>query len=239
MKILFLNKQKISKNTYSFLFKKPNKFSYLPGQYLYLSLPHFKNNDYKGPTRIFTISSSPTEKNIMITTRIRKKSKFKLELLKLKKNTTVEFEGPSGTFILDEHEIGHHVLIAGGIGITPFRSFIKYSIDKNLPNKIDLIFSDKSKNDFPFYRELLQIKKAHKHINIYMTATRIKNPKNWSGLTGRINSKMIKSILKNNKLNQKTYWICGPPPMVMTVEQELLNLKIKHKNIRIENFTGY
>src|SRR3989344_9620287 len=132
MQLPLIRKQKEAKGTYSFYFDNRNKIKYLPGQYFYFTLPQLNYDDARGPTRHFTISSSPSEKEFKFTTRIREKSGYKKTLFELPMGTNLEVEGPNGTFILDENEKGEHILIAGGIGITPFRSFIKYNLDKDL-----------------------------------------------------------------------------------------------------------
>jgi len=137
MKLALVKKEDVAKGTKSFYWEPEKKVNYLPGQYFYYTLPKLNYDDPRGPTRHFTISSSPTEDNLLrLTTRIRPESAYKKTLDELKIGDTVSGEGPSGTFILDEHEKGPHVLIAGGIGITPFRSFIKYNIDNNLSDTL-------------------------------------------------------------------------------------------------------
>jgi ferredoxin-NADP reductase len=96
--VAFLKKEQICKDITSFYFTAPKRFRYLPGQYLYMILPH-DNVDDNGSTRYFTIASSPSEEHIMITTRCTKSS-FKKTLFALKPGTEIFCFGPMGTFIL-------------------------------------------------------------------------------------------------------------------------------------------
>src|SRR3990172_9740092 len=98
-------KVKEAMGTTTFLWESEKSVSYLPGQYFYYTLPKLIYPDSKGPTRHFTLSSSPTEgKLLKLTTKIRKESGFKQTLDALPIGSQVEGEGPSGTFIIDEHE---------------------------------------------------------------------------------------------------------------------------------------
>ena len=127
-----------AQDTMTFKWYTDKKVTYFPGQFMYFTIPTLIYPDKRGNTRHFTLSSSPTEKYISNTTRIRKESGYKQTLAQLKKGDKIEVEGPSGTFIVDEEEKGPHVFIAGGIGISPFRSMLKYKIDKNLKYNVQL-----------------------------------------------------------------------------------------------------
>lgn len=232
-----VNKKLIAEDTMAFYFEKPQGFEYLPGQFIYLTLPALKN-DYRGPTRQFTLASSPTEEYLMIATRIRDESEFKQALAGLKSGEQTDIEGPSGTFILDEKESGNHVLLAGGIGITPFRSFIKYNIDKKLTStELHLIYSNKIPELASFKDELANWSKV-RNIKVDMCITRPKESKvKWGGLSGRIDGNMIRKRVTDYK--SQNYWICGPPNMVDAMFMVLSKLKIPGKQIYSEKFSGY
>ena len=155
---------------------------------------------------------------------------------------TIEGEGPEGTFILDDNEKhgegGAHVLIAGGIGITPFRSFIKYNIDKKLTDtKLHLIYANSTPAEIAFRDELMAWAQANKNITVDMTVS--KPDKEWRGLTGHIDAQMLKSLTTNYNLPATTFWLCGPPAMVTAMQKVLGELNISSGNVRVESFTGY
>ncbi|MBI2285225.1 FAD-dependent oxidoreductase [Candidatus Saccharibacteria bacterium] len=124
MKLKFVGKKKEEEHVYSFIFEPSNKVSWQPGQYLHYELPH-PDTDDRGIERWFTISAPPYEKNIMLTTRFdsQRSSTFKKALHKLKPGQEVEAGEPRGDFLL-EPDASRHVLIAGGIGVTPYRSML-------------------------------------------------------------------------------------------------------------------
>src|SRR3989338_4141605 len=143
-----------AQDTMTFKWDTDKKVTYFPGQFMYFTIPTLIYPDKRGNTRHFTLSSSPTEKYISNTTRIRKESGYKQTLAQLKKGDKIEVEGPSGTFIVDEEEKGPHVFIAGGIGITPFRSMLKYKMDKNLKYNVQLIYSNSIPELIAFRKEI-------------------------------------------------------------------------------------
>ncbi|MEK7498062.1 MAG: FAD-dependent oxidoreductase [Patescibacteria group bacterium] len=237
MKATLIKKVDEARATKSFVFETEKEVSYDPGQYFYFTLPKLDYPDPRGETRHFTISYSPTEgKNLQITTRIREESGFKKTLDSLPIGTPVEVEGPTGTFILDESEPGPHVFIAGGIGITPFRSFIKYVIDKQslagsagkgLKTQIHLIYSN-SDSDFTFKKELEDWDRENENIKVdFIDSSKI----------GHLDEAMIKRLISDITL--PTYWVVGPPLMVDAVEKILETMKISGNKIRAEKFTGY
>lgn len=242
MKIKLIEKRQVAKGTEEFIFEPEKEVDWLPGQYFYWTIPdpEMKFKDERGNTHHFTICLSPTEgEKIAFATRMRKESNYKNSLETLKVNQVIEGHGPEGTFVLDEEEKGEHVLIAGGIGITPFRSMIKYNIDKNLKGtKIKLLYANSVPEEIAFREELETWAKENDNIEVFMTVSRPKDSKEkWSGLTGRIDEKVIRETVGD--LTKPTFWLCGPPGMTTAMEKLLGSLKITSDRLRVEKFTGY
>lgn len=196
------------------IFGKPEAFNFYPGQYLDIKLAV---DDPNGDTRAFTISSSPTESFLMVT--IKKGiSPFKKYLETLRIGDTLESSHPAGTFTLDENSPA--IFIAGGIGITPFRSMIKYAVDQKLKTAITLIFSN-SNNDFPFKEELGQWQKDYPKLDIsYHNSTN----------SGRLNKLPVSNAI---------YYLAGSHSFVNSMEKILLDLGMDQTNIRYDRFDGY
>lgn len=244
MKLKFVKKEEEAKGTKSFFWQPERQANYLPGQYFYFTLPELKFKDARGSTRHFTLSSSPTETGLLRnTTRIRGKSGYKKTLDELPIGAEIMGEGPNGTFILDENEKGIHVLLAGGIGITPFRSFIKYALDKKLTDtKIFLIYANSVPEEITFRQELESWARQSDNIKVAMTVSKPEDSKQkWQGLKGRIDESMIKKLIEDWKLEigNLTFWLCGPPGMVEAMEKTLGLMKITSDKVRSEKFTGY
>ncbi|MFZ5932876.1 MAG: FAD-dependent oxidoreductase [Patescibacteria group bacterium] len=213
--------------------------SYLAGQYFYFTLPALKYPDPRGATRHFTLSSSPSEQGVIrCTTRIREESGYKKTLDELEVETLIDGEGPSGEFILDENEKGPHVFLAGGIGITPFRSMIKYVFDKNLDTQIPLIYSNSVPEEIAFRKELEDLSASWPNLELTLTITKPEeSSEKWSGTVGRIDENLIKKVVSD--IPASTFWLCGPPAMVAAMEVVLGKLGVGLGKVRSEKFTGY
>ena len=225
MILTLIKKRKEAGNVKSFIFKPENSLIWTAGQYLIYSLEH-KNPDLRGKMRFFTISAAPFEKYPSITTRIDKTkgSSFKKALDSLKPGDTINAKGPDGDFVVKNGN-KQYVFIAGGIGITPFRSIIAAMNHKQLAMNITLLYSNKNK-DIPFKSELEKITMTHPELKIHYFI----NPY-------RIDKNAVKKFVPDFK--KPLYYISGPDPMVEKTEKLLLELGIKKENINLDYFSGY
>jgi len=225
MKITFIRKNKEAENIFSFVFNSPKKVDWRAGQYIFLTIPH-KNPDGRGEERHFTISSAPHEKNIMITTKFDfdNGSSFKKALFSLKEGSTIEASGSSGDFIIEDPE-GKYVFIAGGIGITPYRSII---VDmENKSSEIDSILLYFSKSKEVIFRDVFnEIEKSNKWLRV-----------DYINEPVRINKEIIKEKVAD--FEKRKFYISGPFSMVKAAEDVLTDLKIKKSSIIKDYFPGY
>ncbi len=218
----------------------PNRIlEYTAGQFAFFDIGNV-HNDPKGPIRHFTIASSPTEDFILISTRIRD-SPYKKRLDSLQQGTTVKVRGPEGTFTLHEDYSKPAVFLSGGIGVTPFRSMIKYATDKNLPVRIFMFDSNRNQQNILYKTEFDKCAKSNKNLRIIYTVTEEeKMVEDWEGEKGRIDEAMLKKYLQPADFKDSIFYICGPPAMVKAMQQMLDdNLQIPSERIKIEEFTGY
>jgi len=239
MKLKLIEIKEEAKGTKSFFWEPEKTVNYIAGQYFYFTLPSLKYPDPRGATRHFTLSSSPTEGNLLRnTTRIREESGYKKTLNELTVGSIIEGEGPNGTFLLDESEKGPFVFLAGGIGITPFRSMMKFATDKKLPIPIRLIYSNSVPEEIAFRKEIEELGKANPNIKVNMTISKPEESKEkWEGLTGRIDEVLIRKLVAD--VSVPIFMVSGPPAMVDAVEQVLGKLGLPAGRVRSEKFTGY
>ncbi|CAG9621295.1 FAD-dependent oxidoreductase [Sutcliffiella rhizosphaerae] len=216
-----LESYKESADVYTFSFKKDKDLTWNAGQHGLFTITHKKIKDSIRP---FSVASSSNEDVIKITTRIGENpSEFKKALLELKSGMKVSMSGPVGSFYLKDNS--PTLLIAGGIGITPFRAMVKQleTEGNGKNNKITLLYLD-SKKSFAFKEELDQIAK-NTSIDISYLESRDELYKS------------IENFISTHKNNGK-YYIAGSKSMVDSISGHLTNNHISKKNIKKHNFRG-
>ncbi|WP_203248929.1 FAD-dependent oxidoreductase [Sporosarcina beigongshangi] len=220
--LVFLESNKESEDVYSFLFEKEKDLTWKAGQHGLFTITHKK---IKNPIRPFTIASAPTENMIRLTMRIHEQpSDFKKAMLELKQGMHVKMSGPVGGFFLKDDSPS--LLIAGGIGITPFRSIIKQleAEQNERDNKIHLLYLD-SHNLFTFKDELEGMADS---TSIDITYLESKD---------ELHQEIAK--FSSSYKNSGNYYIAGPKSMVDAVSTHLQNNNIPKKNIKKDAFFGY
>ena len=218
-----------TKDVISIKFTKPEGFEYKPGQFMFVTLGSGESE----MTKHFSLSSSPTEDFLEITKRLTGHP-FSNALETLKISDKVLLKGPFGDFTFNgEHKkIG---MVTGGIGITPLRSMIKYSIDKELGTDIILLYSNRHEKDIAFNDEFGELQKQNMDIKVVNTVTRPEP--SWAGLCGRVDAEMIKKYMPD--YNDRTIFISGSRKMVDSMVILLKGLGVPEKQINKEHFSGY
>jgi len=236
LQLSLASKIQLSRDTFLFGFKKPKDFNFIPGQYMEWTLPHAKP-DSRGNRRYFSISSSPTENEITMTVKFYDKaSSYKTELLSLQDNKQLVAAQVSGDFTLPKNLKASLVLIAGGVGIAPFRSMARYIIDKNLQVNIILLYTNRTKADILF-SDIFKRAEANGLRTIYNLTDTQNVSADWQGSTGYITSKKIQQLIPDYQ--NRFYYLSGPQLMVQNFEDELLKTGIPKKQIKTDFFPGY
>lgn len=213
------------------------KLAFAPGQYLEWTIPGGNHMDIRGNRRYFTIASSPSEPDLKIGIKMAQKpSTFKKALVEMKPGEKIVASQLSGDFILPEKGDQKFVLIAGGIGVTPFRSMIKKLIDLNLKKDIVLFYSNVLAEDF-VYRDIFTRAQGNGVKTIYILTDPTKAPPNWIGKTGYINAQMIEGEVPDFKTRR--YYLSGPVSMVNSYKKLLASLGISPNQIVTDYFPGF
>lgn len=228
--------------TKTFLFElADSQFDYEPGQYITLKLLD-DIDDPRGPQRPFTLSSSPTESGIISITIKTTESLFKQRLeqiaeQQLEPAACLKLRGPLGSFTLDSQRPA--VLIAGGIGITPFRSMLRYLSDRHISLPVTLVYSNTTPDEIAFGNELEEIADGGDWLEIVYTITQNENAyPEWTGQRGRIDAGLLREACK--RLQRPIYYVCGPPGMVAGITDILQQeLNVAESDLRVEKFAGY
>jgi nitric oxide dioxygenase len=230
----FVLKEKIRETndvlTLKFSPLKGSVFSFRPGQFVLFS---FLDNRANGKIRAYSISSCPQDKFLALT--VKKLGVFSSALHKLKVGEKIKISPPQGNFFPEE-SMENLVFLAGGIGITPFYSIIKDWARRNLlsQNKITLFYSNRTKREIVFFRELNKIADQRPNFKTIYLLTREKSRDEKIREFSRLNIKTIKKYLKI--LKGKYFFICGPIEFVNDLWKGLKKAGVKEDSIKTEVF---
>lgn len=198
--------------------------SWQAGQYGLYRLPH-PNADDRRDRRFFTIAAAPFEHHLQITTRINPKgSSFKKALLALSEGDGIELIKSDGDFVMNDPS-RRHVMIAGGIGITPYRSILLQLNHDKQPINVDLLYANRT-DEFVFQKEFEEAASANPNFKIHYFV----EPK-------KIDDAAIREVAPN--LEEPVFWLSGPEPMVEMFEQSLADMGVPKDNIKTDFFPGY
>jgi len=226
-KVKFVNKIILAKNISSFIFTKPQDFSYTAGQYIEITLPHDDADD-RGIKRWFTLSSSPNEDFLAITTKFATQngSSFKNSLKDLPIGIEVTISDAMGDFVLPINPEIPILMVAGGIGITPVRSMFAWLNSQNQKRKIKVIYGVNNEEDIVFKRDIESLA----DLEIVVS-----NSTSWQCKTGMLNSPMIYPEISQNQL----VFLSGPEPMVEQLSYDLKLAGVKPEKLVTDFFPGY
>lgn len=225
-------KEEVARGTFAFRLQKPEGFTFRAGQAVHVTLPGQKATDSKGGIRTFSIASAPQEPDLVIATRMTDTA-FKRCLAGLPVGSPVGLEGPYGDLTLDG-DTRPAVFLAGGIGITPFRSMIVDATARGLSRDLTLFYSNRSAEDAAFLSELGQLAQQNPRFRLVAAMTEAPD---WQGEQGFITRDMIERHAGD--ITRPVFYLAGPPAMVAAMESLLRKAGVSVENIRAEEFGGY
>ena len=214
----------------SYRFTRPPELAYKPGQYFFITI---KQGD-KELTHHFSFSSSPTEKQYFEFTKKLTDHEYSVALKAAKVGDWARIDAPYGQFTF-EGEYPKIALLAGGIGITPFMSIFKNATDKSLNSKITLFYGCRTPNDLAFKQELENMQEENKNLKVIFIVNEATSE--WKGAVGVITADMIKKELPD--FIENIFYVCGPPPMVASIEKLIVSIGLQKTQLKLEYFTGY
>jgi ferredoxin-NADP reductase/DMSO/TMAO reductase YedYZ heme-binding membrane subunit len=206
-------------------------FDFLPGQYLNLML----TIDGKRVNRSYTIASSPTRVDWCEVTVKREPHGVSSRYLHdtVREGSLLDVAAPAGRFTFTGVEDESIVLIAGGVGVTPLMSKIRYLTDKGWPGEIHLVFAAKTERDVIFREELDDLQRSFPNLRVTVTLTR-DDGSNWRGERGRISADLLSRVVP--QLSSRRVHLCGPQSMMDQLTGLLKGLGVPEDRIKVESF---
>ncbi len=205
-----------------------------PGQYFWVELPSRGLDDDKGLRRHISIVTSPTEEGVLgFATRLRDTA-FKKTLELLQVGDEIEVEEPKGSFTLPEDSGREYVFIAGGIGITVFRSMLRFIADRELPYRVTLVYSNRNRASTAYLDELPELEQRIEGLRVVLTMT---DEPEWDGDTRHIDERFLRDHLGDD-LGRYTYLVAGPPAMAESVG-DMLKGAVSEEQVTVDKYSGY
>lgn len=230
-------REEVAEGTMAFHFEKPPGFVFKPGQAIDVILLDPPGSDEASSRHAFSITSAPFESHLTIATRMRD-STFKRALQALPNGAAVRIDGPFGSLTLHHNPARPAVLIAGGIGITPFRSMLRQAAREQLPQDLVLLYSNRRPEDAAFLTELQVLEKQNRRFRLIATMSQMsKSGRAWDGIFGKIDEALLRQV--GGELEAPIYYLAGPPAMVEAMRQTLNQVGVDDDEIRSEEFYGY
>jgi ferredoxin-NADP reductase len=208
-------------------------FAYKSGQYVMISyLDKFGKINQR---HAFSLVSSPTQNKSLILG-IKIEGPFTSGLLNLKIGDPISVSGPYGKFIFNPKKHKNLVLLAGGIGITPFLSTLSYATDNNLANKLTLLYSVHTLEQANFLNKIKQLETRNPNLKTLLAITNEQIMANTPGVINqRIDGQVIQDFIGD--VYDKTFFICGPVAFMEVIKNSLLSLGVKESRISLEAFS--
>ncbi|MDD3531365.1 MAG: RnfABCDGE type electron transport complex subunit D [Candidatus Pacebacteria bacterium] len=233
--LTLVQRSKIAEGTYEFIFAPDRPLRFKAGQYMEWTLGH-RFADDRGNRRFFTIASSPTEKVVRLGVKFyAPESSFKRALWSMRANESLSASHIAGDFVLPNDKKKKLVFIAGGIGVTPFRSMVQYLIDTKDTRPVTLLYSNKTASEVA-YRNVFD--RAAQEIGMKTVYALTDEPVPLLGThNGFIDRALIEQEVPDYK--ERVFYISGPHGMVTAFEKMLRDMGVSRFNIKTDYFPGF
>lgn len=226
---------RLSRDVYEFAFASDRPVSFRPGQYMEWTLAH-SHPDSRSVRRFFTLASSPTERELSIGVKFYEPgSTFKKAMLAMSTGKSIVASEIAGDFTLPKNKNKKLVFIAGGIGVTPFRSMIQYLLHNREARPITLLYFNKTPND-AVYSDIFE--RAKKELGIktvysYSDDGVHLSPEALSALFAQTVKREVPDFL------ERKFYISGPQAMVTSYKAILRGIGVKRSKIKTDYFPGF
>lgn len=207
-------------------------FDYLPGQFMQVEIEAAEGGPLR---RAYTLASSPTRKAYAELT-IKREAKGQVSQHlhdHVAVGDALKVSAPYGHFTFTGMDEDAIVLIGGGVGVTPLMSVVRYLTDLAWPGQIFFVYAARSTEEFAFRAELEYLQQRHRNLQVLATMLRSEGT-TWMGPQGQITRELLLAAVP--ELARRRVHLCGPPPMMATVKELLLELGVAADRIHTESF---
>lgn len=231
--ITLKDRQLIADGTLQATFALPVPLDFRPGQYAGLTIPGPLYSDDRGSQRFFSLINTPGQSEITIATRL-SDSAFKRSLNEMRLGSEMQLDMVAGSFVLPSEPGLPLAFLAGGIGVTPFMSMLRYIRDNSLAYDITLFYSNRTVVSTAFLEELQAMEGSVPGFKLVAVMT---DDPAWSGPSAPLNAQLIRDCLPDAP--DREYYIAGPPGMVTSLLAEAATLGAASGRLHHEQFSGY
>ncbi|HXH27308.1 MAG TPA: hypothetical protein VNG90_05425 [Candidatus Acidoferrum sp.] len=223
-------------NIRDFIYALDKPLQFKPGQYMEFTLPH-ADADARGVRRYFTIASSPTENNLRIGVKFYQPgSSFKHAMLAMTSQTPFAAGQLGGDFVLPSDPTRKLAFIAGGIGITPFRSMIKHLLDTGSQQPVTLVYAERAVSNLA-YTDVFAAAQQWPTMRIVYAITGANQPVPEGMRASKITASLIKHEIPD--FSERLFYVSGSPAMIAQTRHILKTLGIHDRCIKVDLFSGY
>ncbi len=233
----FVRATEIAPSTYDIVFKPNRRLKFQPGQYMEWTLPH-KHSDSRGTRRFFTLASSPTESELHLGVKFYPNSStYKRALATISAATPIAAGQLGGDFVLPRNPHRKLVFIAGGIGVTPYRSIIKYLLDNNQTRPITMLYAARNGKNV-VYSDIFEEARTKIGLKIiYALSDSTAQYATPFVRHGNVSAELIQQEIPDYL--KRLFYVSGPPAMVSSITHSLRQLGVHSRNIKTDLFSGY
>jgi ferredoxin-NADP reductase len=221
-----------TRDTRTFRLQPPENFdmNWKPGQFITINFPEDPKTK-----RAYSLSSSPLDGHFLEIT-IKKMGNFGTRIYETARvGTVLQVIPPRGKFFLPDDPNVPVMLISGGSGVTPYRSMMRYIIQKKLPTKVVNLYSVRVPEDIIFNDEFHELCKVNPNFKFVVTCTRVPPEDNsWRGLRGRVNPEMVKQL--SDDCDRTVFYGCGSHDFVVGTAKMLHDMGLPKERVIYEDW---
>ncbi len=236
MNARLVGRREVATRTLAFQIDPGQDFQFKAGQTCDLTIPNARYTDDAGSSRTFSIASAPGNGPLLFATRLTD-SAFKRTLSEIPLDSPIDVDGPYGSFTLHHNAAKPAVLLAGGIGITPFRSMVEDATRRRLPHRISLLYSNNTASSTAFLDDLQRWAADNPNFVLVPTITAGVPGEPWTFETGLIDAAFMKRQVADPA--GSIFYIAGPAGFVAAMTRLASDIGADPDNVKSEEFPGY